>query len=36
MEFAAQYDAGQKFALHCKQALPVMLMDCLAMPVEAL
>ncbi len=36
MEFAAQYDAGQKFALHCKQALPVMLMDCLAMPVEVL
>ncbi|HCF1991565.1 TPA: hypothetical protein NH922_002720 [Pseudomonas aeruginosa] len=34
MEFAAQFDAGQKFVMHCKQALPVMLTDCLAMPVE--
>ncbi|MCQ9819278.1 hypothetical protein IPC1622_15470 [Pseudomonas aeruginosa] len=34
MEFAAYFDAGQRFNLHCKQALPVMLMDCLAMPVE--
>lgn len=34
LEFAAYFDPGQRFNLHCKQALPVMLMDCLAMPVE--
>lgn len=32
MDFAAQYDPGQRFIMHCKQALPVMLMDCLAIP----
>lgn len=32
LEFAAQYDAGQLFLMHCKQALPVMLVDCVAMP----
>lgn len=34
LEFAAYFDPGQRFNLHCKQALPVMFMDCLAMPVE--
>lgn len=35
LEFAAMYNAGQKFVLHCKEAKPDYLFDCIALPGEA-